>query len=352
MFKVTLEPSGHVYEVEDGVKLLGAGLKAGYYLPHSCRQGVCNSCKCKVIKGKVDYGEASSTYLTQDERQQGYALICQAKALSDVVLEVKEVAGMEDIHARVVPCRVLKIDQPAQDIAVLSIRLPMNENLLFIAGQYIEFMLENGQRRSYSIANAPSTEGVNQIELHLRRMPDGLFTTQVFTSLKPRALLTFEGPLGTFFIRGESDKPIILAATGTGFAPVKSMLQHAFNTRLNERRTIHFYWGARNLKDLYMLDLVRQWENEFTNFRFDPILSRPTPECQWSGRTGHISDIVQDDYADLSNHQVYACGSPGMIEAARLAFTSFRNLPADEFFADAFLPASNGFTETDLTNMP
>lgn len=348
MFKVTLEPSGHTYEVEDGVKLLGAGLKAGYYMPYSCRQGVCSSCKCKIIEGVVDFGDASSTYLTDEERKQGYVLVCQAKALSDVVLEVKELAGLDDIQARIVPCRVSKIERVADDIAIMTIRLPMNENLLFAAGQYVEFMFENDQRRSYSIANEPSTEGVNEIELHLRRMPNGLFTEQVFTSMKPRALLTFEGPLGTFFIRSESDKPIILAATGTGFAPIKSMLLHAFKTGLNKNRAIHFYWGARTATELYMLDLVRQWEAEYSNFRFEPVLSKPTHECQWTGKVGHINDIVLNDYSDLSGHQVYASGSARMIEAARQNFVSSRRLPENEFFADAFLPASSNATDLNL----
>lgn len=340
-FKVTLRPSGHAYKAEQGVSVLSAALGAGFSLPYSCRAGLCRTCKCKVLEGKVDYGNVSAAYLTDEERRHGYALLCQATALSDLVLDVQELNGLAGIKPRVVPCRVVKLDRAAPDVIVLRVRLPMNENLLFVAGQHVDFLLKGGERRTYSIANTPAAEGVTELEFHLRHLPGGLFTEHAFSSMKVRDLLTFEGPLGTFFIREESEKPMIFIAGGTGFAPIKSMLLDAFNRKIHERRPIHLYWGARARDGLYMLDIVEQWAGQYGNFKFVPVLSDPSEGCAWTGRTGFVHQAVMDDFADLTGHQVYACGSPLLVEAARREFISMRGLAPQDFFADEFLAASD-----------
>ena len=230
------------------------------------------------------------------------------------------------------PCRLQSIEKPATDVAILKLQLPANEVLQFNAGQYIEFMLRDGSRRSYSLANAPYQEG--GIELHIRHMPGGLFTDHVFSTMKEREILRFEGPFGTFFLRDDSTKPVVLLASGTGFAPIKSLLEQAFFK--NNSREFVLYWGARTKADLYMLDLPVQWASEHSNFKFVPVLSDATAECHWTGRTGFVHQAVMQDFPDLSAHQVYACGAPIVIESAQRDFTAQCGLPEDEFFADSF----------------
>src|SRR5688572_20916710 len=259
--RVTLKPSGHSYEVPDGQNILQAGLDAGYMLPYSCRAGVCRTCRGTVLEGKVDYGLAHETYLPLSDRAKGYALLCQAKPLSDMVIEVREVHG---VRPRIIPCRVERFDKPAPDVAVIGLRLPMNENFRFLAGQYIDVLLKEGKRRSYSLATRPDPGGVTALEIHLRHTPGGAFTDHVFSKLKVRDLLRFEGPLGSFYLREDSDKPIVMVASGTGFAPIKAICEHALEKGV--ARPITLYWGCRSRRDLYMLDLPRTWERE--NFKF------------------------------------------------------------------------------------
>jgi CDP-4-dehydro-6-deoxyglucose reductase len=219
----------------------------------------------------------------------------------------------------------------------MEMRLPPNDAMHFVAGQYVEFILEDGKRRPYSIANSPRVEGVVKIELHLRHSPGGLFTDRVFSSLKLRDLLKIEGPLGTFILRESSTKPIIMVASGTGFAPIKAMLETAFHKGLNVARPIEFYWGGRSKQQLYQLELCRQWARENVNFAFVPVLSEPSPDCAWAGRTGFVHQAVMEDHRDLASYEVYACGAPVMVEAARRDFQLLCGLPNDMFFADEFI---------------
>ena len=330
---VTLKPSGHSFEVQEGQNILQAGLDAGFMMPYSCRTGVCRTCRGTIREGVIDYGMVHPTYLPDTDKAKGYALLCQAKPLTDVVIELKELEGMAGIRPRMIPCRIEKLDKPAPDVAVLGLRLPMNENFRFLAGQYVDILLKDAKRRSYSIANAPRPEGVTYLELHVRHTPGGLFTDRVFSTLKAREILRFEGPLGTFYLREDSEKPIVMVASGTGFAPLKAMCEAAFEKGLT--RPITLYWGCRAKRDLYMLDVPAAWSHP--GFKFVPVLSDPTPECQWTGRTGFVHRAVMQDHPDLSGVQVYACGAPVMVDAARADFSSQCGLPAEEFFADSFL---------------
>lgn len=331
--KVTLKPSGHSFEVEEGKNILQAGLDAGFMMPYSCRTGVCRTCRGTLQEGKVDYGMVHPTYLPDSDKAKGYALLCQAKPLSDLVIELRELEGMAGIRPRVIPCRVEKAERPAPDVTVLGLRLPMNENFRFLAGQYIDVLLKDGKRRSYSIANAPKPEGVTYLELHVRHTPGGLFTDHVFGKLKVRDILRFEGPLGTFYLREDTDKPIVMVASGTGFAPIKAMCESVLDRDL--KRPIILYWGCRARRDLYMLEYAKTFERP--GLRFIPVLSDPTPECQWTGRTGFVHRAVMHDHPDMSDVQVYACGAPVMVDAARADFSSQCGLPPEEFFADSFL---------------
>jgi CDP-4-dehydro-6-deoxyglucose reductase len=330
-FRVTLQPSGHAFTTDGNDSVLQAALDAGLTLPYGCRNGACGACKGKVIDGLVDHGSAQDQALSTADRASGLALFCCAKPLSDLVLECREVGTAKDIPVKIMPCRVQKIERVADDVIVLSLKLPANERLQFLAGQYIEFLLKDGKRRAFSIANAPHDDGF--LQLHVRLISGGEFTGHVFGGMKEKDILRFQGPYGSFFLREESTKPMILLAGGTGFAPIKALVEHAIQNHIT--RPMEIYWGARSKAGLYLPELPSGWANAHGHIRYVPVLSDASPQESWQGRSGLVHRAVLEDHADLSAHQVYACGAPAMIDAARAEFVA-RGLPPEEFFADAF----------------
>lgn len=330
-FQITIQPSGHTCTAESGTTILRAALDAGYNLPYGCRNGACGTCKGKIIEGQVDHGGALSTALSDEDKAAGLALFCCAQPISDISIECHELKTAEDIPARTLPCRVQKMERLAPDVMALHLKLPVNENFKFLAGQYLEILLKDGKRRAFSLANAPHDSEL--IQLHIRLIPGGQFTTHVFNGMKERDMLRFEGPHGAFFLREDSSKPIILVAGGTGFAPIKSILEHALHVRC--QRPMILYWGARDRSGLYLPELPQRWALEHPQIKYVPVLSEPSAHDAWTGRIGLVHQAVLEDHADLSGYQVYACGAPAMIEAARCDFLA-RGLPADEFFADVF----------------
>ncbi len=335
-FQVTIQPSGHRFSVNEDETILTAALREGFALPYGCRNGACGSCKGKLLEGRVDYGKYQETALKPEEKTAGRALFCVGKALTDLVIEAREISTAKDIAAKTLPSRVQNMEQRADDVMVLKLKLPANERLQFLAGQYLDFLLKDGKRRSYSIANPPHADEL--IELHLRHVPGGLFTDHVFSAMKEKDILRINGPLGSFFIREDSDRPMIFVAGGTGFGPIKAMLEHLFEERSPRRMVL--YWGARSLKDLYMAELPARWQQDHANFSFIPVLSEPKAEDCWNGRIGYVHQAVLEDVADLSGCQVYACGAPVMVDFARESFIRC-GLPADEFFADSFVYAAD-----------
>ncbi|GAB1394505.1 CDP-6-deoxy-delta-3,4-glucoseen reductase [Rhodocyclaceae bacterium] len=327
-YQVTFQPSGHQFSVADDKTLLEAGLDAGFNLPYGCKNGACGACKGKVLAGSVDHGASQDHALSADERAAGMALFCCAKPTSDVTLEVREVSAARDIPVKIMPCRVQSLDLAAPDVMVLKLKLPTNERLQFLAGQYIEFLLADGKRRAFSLANAPHADDL--LELHIRYVSGGNFTEHVFKTMKVKDILRIEGPLGSFFLREDSQKPIILVAGGTGFAPIKGLVEHALHIGI--RRPMKFYWGAKDRAGLYLSTLAERWAAE-NGIPFIPVLSEP--DADWSGRTGLVHEAVLADHADLSAYQTYVCGAPVMCEAALKDFTA-KGLPKDEFFADVF----------------
>ncbi len=330
-FTVTLKPSGNTFKVAHDETILDAALRQGIGLPYGCRNGACGSCKGTLVSGEFDYGQYQERTLRPEEKAAGKALFCVGKACSDITLEVKEIGGAGDVQIRTLPCRVEKVSKPAPDVAILSLKLPAQERLQYLAGQYIDILLKDGKRRSFSIANAPHHD--QYVELHIRHIPDGQFTSFVFNEMRDRAILRFEGPLGTFFLREDSDKPMIFVAGGTGFAPIKAVIEHAMFKHTD--REMVLYWGCRSRADLYMPDVPVQWAKEYPNFTFIPVLSEPKAEDNWQGRTGFVHQAVVDDFESLAGYQVYACGAPAMIEVGQKAFQA-QGLPEEEFFADSF----------------
>ena len=336
--QVTIQPSGHSFQVQPDETVLIAALREGFSLAYGCRNGACGSCKGKLLEGKIDYGKHLDTALSADEQAKGLALFCVARPLSDIVIECREVGAIKDQQIKILPCRVQAIARPAPDVAVISLKLPANERLQYLAGQYIEFLLKDGKRRSYSMANAPHDDALLQI--HVRHLPGGLFTDQVFDKMKARDILRFEGPHGTFFLREDSEKPMVLLASGTGFAPIKAIVEHTLHQGIMRPMTL--YWGGRRPQDLYMDQLARQWAAEHRQFNYIPVVSDALPEDAWTGRSGFVHRAVMEDFPDLSGYQVYACGAPVVIEAARRDFSARCALPPEEFYADSFT------TEADL----
>ena len=330
-FTVTLRPSGHTFTANADTTLLQAALDAGLTLPYGCRNGACGSCKGTVLEGEVDHGKIQDHALPAAERTAGKALFCCASPRSDLTLECREVGAAKDIAVRIMPCRVHKLERVADDVMIMSLRLPTNERLQFLAGQYIEIMLKDGARRAFSIANAPHDDEL--VTLHIRHVPGGRFTDHVFSAMKEKEILRFQGPLGSFFLHEESKKPIILVAGGTGFAPIKSIVEHAIHAGMTRPMTI--YWGARDRAGLYQPELPAQWAAAHSHIRYVPVLS----DAAWEGRTGLVHRAVLDDHADLSAFQAYVCGAPAMVDAARVDFAA-AGLPDEEFFADSFSFAS------------
>jgi len=296
-------------------------------LPYGCRNGACGSCKGKILEGAVDYGVYQKRALTDEEKAQGKALFCQAKPLGDLVIEARTIAAAKDIQVKTLPCRVQKLERVTDDVMLLHLKLPANERLQFLAGQYIEFLLKDRSRRSFSMANAP--HGDELIQLHVRHVPGGQFTDHVFNKMKERDILRMQGPLGTFFLREDSAKPIVLVASGTGFAPIQSIVESALHRGV--KRAMTLYWGGRRPKDLYLDAVAKSW-----GIPYVPVISDALPEDRWTGRTGFVHRAVMQDFPDLSGHQVYACGVPIMVDSARKDFTTVCKLPEEEFYADSF----------------
>lgn len=333
-FQITLMPSGHVCHAQPAETVLEAALREGFLLPYGCRNGACGSCKGKVLQGRVEHGAAQDKALPAVERERGAALFCQAKPLTDLVVECREIGAMRDIPVRTLPCRVQTLERLTPDVMRIRLRLPASERLQFLAGQYIDILLKDGTRRSLSMANPPHDDAL--IELHLRNY-GGPFSTHVFTQMKEKDILRFEGPLGSFHLREDSSKPVILLAGGTGFAPIKAIIEHAIHN--NIKRPLTLYRGARNATDLYLDELPQAWAREH-GVKYIPVISDGAADDGWTGRRGLVHQAVLEDHADLSGFEVYACGAPAMIEAAKRDYCTQRELPEAAFYADAFTPAN------------
>jgi CDP-4-dehydro-6-deoxyglucose reductase len=334
--QVTVLPSGHQFTVNAGQTVLDAALKAGIGLPYGCKNGACGSCKGKVMSGDVSLAPHQARALSADEVKQGMTLFCCASPLTDVTIEAREVRAQGDIQIRKLPCRVQGMERAASDVMLLSLQLPANERFQFLAGQYVEILLKDGKRRSYSMASAPHEEG--PMQLHIRHLPGGLFTDHVFgvgaTQMKEREILRFEGPFGSFFLREDSDKPIIMVASGTGFAPLRAIVEHmAFK---DIRRPVRLYWGGRRPQDLYLDAVARAWAESRPDFQYIPVVSHAQAEDGWTGRTGFVHQAVMQDLPALADWEVYACGAPAMVDAARRDFSAQCGLPVDAFYADSF----------------
>jgi len=327
-FEVTIAGSGHRFEVDEDETILDAAIRQDIGLPYGCRNGFCGACLATLVEGEVEYPDGEPDKLL--DAPEDACLPCQAVPRSDLVLEVEEIETPEEIKPRTMPVKVVKIDHLADDVVRLWLKLPEEQRLQFMAGQYLDFLLDDGRRRAFSIANPPHEDDL--IELHIRHVDGGLFTDWAFTQMKDGTILRIEAPLGTFTLDEESDRPMLFIAGGTGFAPIKSQIEHAFHAGLD--RPMVLYWGVRSQEDLYLPDLPRQWEREHENFRFVPVLSEP--DEGWQGRSGWVHEAVLEELGDeLPKYDVYMAGPPPMVSAARDALLE-RGVPESQLHYDSF----------------
>ena len=330
-FQVTLNKSGNQFTVEPSETVLDAALRSGHVIPYSCKSGSCGSCKARVISGNIDYGEYKDNILTSAEQAQGMALLCQAHALEDLVVDAREVQVSEEIEIKLMPCRVMQLQQLNHDVMSLSLRLPAAQQFNYLAGQYVDILLRDGRRRSFSIANIPQTGA--DLELHVRRVPGGSFTNQIFTTMKERDLLRFQGPFGTFFLREDSDRPVLFMAGGTGFAPIKAIVEQAITRGV--KRSMHVFWGVRAEHDLYMADVPQAWAAQHDNIQYTPVLSEVGDSQHWQGEVGWVHEALLTRYSDLSGYEIYMSGPPPMIDAAYPVFIE-AGLPDEHLYFDSF----------------
>jgi CDP-4-dehydro-6-deoxyglucose reductase len=330
-FRLTIRPGDATVAARPGETILEAGLRAGIALPFECRSGGCGVCKCTVLQGTVDQGVHQELALTEDERRAGKALMCCATPLSDLDLECENVGSTSDIPTRTFMARVQSLERFTDDVMRVMLKPLDPEPIRFHAGQYINIVLEDRERRAFSFATAPHE--AEMIELHIKLVPGGAFTTYVFNAMKEGDMLRCEGPLGSFYLREDTDRPIIFVAGSTGFAPVKSMVEYAFHAGL--KRPMHLYWGVKTTADFYMKELPERWAREHDNFKFIPVLSEPAPGAGWAGRVGTVHEAILQDFPDMAGCEVYACGSVGMVESAHSAFLQ-KGMAEDRCFSDAF----------------
>ena len=326
-FQVNVEPSGHQFTTQAGESILDAAERQGIPLPYGCRNGMCGSCAGTLLSGAVSYpadledvGDG-----TPDDR----CLTCKAVPSSNVTIRIQEVETTEEIEVRTLPCKVEQMERLAHDVVRIYLKLPENQRLQFLAGQYLDFLLDDGRRRAFSIANAPHDDSV--IELHIRHVPGGDFTDYVFNDMKVGTIQRIQAPLGGFFLRETSERPMIFMAGGTGFAPLKGIIEHAFHIGID--RPMHLFWGVRAEQDLYLPSLPEAWASSRSNLQFTPVLSEP--DSNWRGETGWVHEAVLKRYPDMSGYDLYMSGPPPMVFAARDAFQA-AGLSEDHMYSDVF----------------
>jgi CDP-4-dehydro-6-deoxyglucose reductase, E3 len=330
-FNVTNQKMGNIFTVDESETLLDGALRQGRAFNYSCRSGSCGSCQAILVSGEVDPGEFSAKALSATVQAAGGILLCQARAQSNLVIEATELPPGVALPIRTLPCRVIELEKACHDVMVLHLKLPQDQAFDYLPGQYIDILLRDGRRRSFSIANAAGTDG--NLELHVRHVPGGHFTGQVFETMKVRELLRFQGPFGTFFLRENEQLPAILIAGGTGLAPIKAILENGLP--INRARSFHLFWGVRSKDDLYFHDQIRAWVKIYPNLDYTPVFSEPNSKDKWDGQTGLVHEAVLHRFPDLSGVEVYASGPPPMIDALKIGFAE-HGLSPERLHFDSF----------------
>ena len=325
-YKIKIQSSGQEFDVKPSQTILEGAIESGITLPYGCQDGACGSCKGKIISGKFFLNEYQSSALTDSDIRAGNTLYCKTMAQEDLIIEPNIPEVYDQYSSKVMPVKVESLTSLNHDVMQMLLRLPAKESFKFKAGQYIEFIMNDGSRRAFSMANAPHE---SMIELHLRLIEGGKFTSFVFNEMKEKSIHRIEGPIGQFYLR-DSDKPIIFIAGGTGFAPIKSIIEDMIFNKNN--RKIYLYRGVRSIEDFYMNDLVKDWMKKLKALSYVPVVEDGLLE---GARSGYVHHAVMEDFKKLNDVQIYCCGAPGLVENAFKDLTN-NGLPEDQFFADAF----------------
>jgi len=325
-YKIKIQSSGLEFHVKPSQTILEGAIASGITLPYGCQDGACGSCKGKVISGKYFLNEYQSSALTDSDIKAGNTLYCKSMAQEDLVIEPNIPEVYDQYSPKVLPVKVESLTRLNHDVMQMFLKLPAKETFRFKAGQYIEFIMGDGSRRAFSMANAPLD---SMIELHLRLVEGGKFTSFVFNEMKEKSIHRIEGPIGQFYLR-DSEKPIIFIAGGTGFAPIKSIIEDMIANK--NKRKIYLYRGVRSEKDFYMNELVNDWIKKLEGLTYIPVVEDGLSE---DARSGYVHHAVLEDFKNLNDIQVYCCGAPGLVENAFKDLTK-SGLPDDQFFADAF----------------
>lgn len=317
---------GREIPVRPGRPLLEAALAAGLNLPHGCRGGNCGACAARLLRGDCHYPDGEPLGLSAHQQQEGWILLCRAHARSDLEVEVGTATPASEITVKRLPARIGRCERVSHDVMRVELRLPLAESFDFQAGQYLDVLLPGGRRRSFSIASPPGSAPL--LELHVRRVPGGEFTEQIFTRPAQGRLLDIQGPLGQFCYR-ETAAPMLLVGGGTGLAPLESMLRHVIGRGLSRR--MHLYWGCRTREDVYADDRLRQLAEQGLLAGYVSVLSEAPPG--WQGERGWVHEAVLRHHPDLAPFDVYAAGPPAMIDAIRREFPAqgARHLWFDSF---------------------
>ncbi len=319
--------TGQSFDVSAGEAVLEAALRSQIALPHECQFGGCGTCRIKLVEGSVSYEDEMPMGLTPEEADAGYALACQARPSGDLVISVEPTGACSE------PTRVCatveEMHAMGPDVTRLRLRLPEHLDLAYQPGQYMNVQLGDGRHRSFSMASKPNG---NSVDFHVRRIPGGYFTDQHLPTLRSGSPLEVELPLGNFRVHAEDYRPLVMVATGTGLAPIKSMLESLMDNE--DCPPVNLYWGMRTEADLYLHDEIQRWAEHLYEFQYIPVLSRAS--CGWTGRRGYVQDAVRADWPDLSEHAIYLCGSPNMIADAKTAFAA-NGASMDHLYADRFV---------------
>ena len=334
MYTVLNQVSGKSFQCGSDQTVLDRALSNGFNFPYGCQNGFCGQCKAVILNGEIDYDEGNPEAISDDDIEANMALLCQCKAKSDLYIAVDEIDSLANIQIRSMPCRVEEVNHLNHDVVQLILKIPGSQSLQYLAGQYLDIEHPEFEPRAFSIANAPVNS--NLLELHIRLVEGGQFTNFVFNALTEKTILRIEGPKGSFFLREESDCPIIFIAGGTGFGPIKAIIENLILT--NSSRTVYLYWGVRTEQDFY-LNLPSEWSEKHSNISFIPVLSEP--DSSWSGMSGYVHEVVMKDFENLIDFEVYACGPPVMVKAAAKSCIE-NKLNKENFFSDSFEYANVG----------
>lgn len=328
-FTISVRDSEVAFGCEPGQNVLDAAEMAGWAIPYSCRKGVCDTCLGSVTSGSVEALGSGFVCAPAEVR------LCRAQPTGDIEIAPRRIEARTPPVRKRLTTTVFRRRQVAPSVTILELRYPIGRRTPFRAGQFLNVILDDGDTRSYSLANAPQHNDLAQ--LHVRHEPNGVFSARILQQLEFHDTVEIEAPFGEFFVADPdgAEDPIILLATGTGYAPMRSIILDHIARRLT--RPVHLYWGARTVEDLYALDTIHVWTQRHPWLRFTPVLSRPHPG--WDGATGWVQTAAIADHPDLSGHHVYACGSEAMTRIAAEQLARECGVAPDRFHSDAFVSA-------------